>query len=83
MKTLVDFLETYKGRDKVLRLLCYSTKYLAGSVSSPDLASRFDIFSSQLSASRACFRLLDDLSTIIDVLKNFNQALVRKILTMT
>ncbi|GLH07194.1 Peroxisomal membrane protein 11C [Gryllus bimaculatus] len=55
------FLETYSGRDKVIRLLCYSAKLGAGVSSSPVRAQKLDKFSSQLSACRALLRLFDDI----------------------
>lgn len=54
-------LETYKGRDKVLRTLCYSTKLVGGLTDNPQFAKRWETFSSQMSATRAVLRLLDDL----------------------
>ncbi|KAK6640942.1 hypothetical protein RUM44_012640 [Polyplax serrata] len=73
MNKILPYLETYKGRDKILRLFCYATKFIAGSLESPELISQFDNFSSQLSTSRACFRLLDDIPTIADIASNISK----------
>jgi len=59
--TVLDFLDTYRGRDKVLRTLCYGSKCMAGLSSNPELAGRLDNFSGTLSSCRATLRLLDDI----------------------
>lgn len=56
-----DLLDTYNGRDKVLRTLCYATKLIGGLSDNPLFAERMKIFSSQMSGTRAVLRLLDDL----------------------
>lgn len=76
MNKILPYLETYKGRDKILRLFCYATKFIAGSLESPELISQFDNFSSQLSTSRACFRLLDDIPTIADIASNISKVTI-------
>ncbi|XP_066993847.2 peroxisomal membrane protein 11C [Anabrus simplex] len=58
---LAKFLQTYNGRDKVIRTLCYGTKWASGVVSSPTAAKKLNSFSSQMSACRATLRLLDDI----------------------
>lgn len=58
---ILDFLDTYRGRDKVLRTLCYTSKCASGLLSNEDVSKRLDNFSSQLSACRAALRLLDDI----------------------
>lgn len=66
--TLLDetctILESYKGRDKVLRVLCYLVKLLGELQSDPVLAKKFSIFGSQMSATRATLRLLSDLPAL-------------------
>ncbi|CAG9853782.1 unnamed protein product [Phyllotreta striolata] len=57
-------LETYKGRDKILRTIGYLTKYLGGIQKNEALAKKFFIFSSQMSSARATLRLLDDFPMI-------------------
>ena len=52
-----EFLETYSGRDKVMRLLCYSAQLLSGLNNS----KRLDKFSDHLSECRTVLRLFDDL----------------------
>lgn len=57
-------LDTYKGRDKILRTLSYVTKFLGGVQNNEGLAKKYFVFSSQMSAARATLRLLDDLPMI-------------------
>ncbi|GLV44083.1 Peroxin 11c [Carabus blaptoides fortunei] len=61
LEEICNLLDTYKGRDKILRTLCYSTKLIGGLAKDDLLAKRFQVFSSQMSATRATLRLLDDL----------------------
>lgn len=63
------FLETYSGRDKVLRLLCYSSKWASVISPSTNFAVKFDKFSNQLSACRALLRLFDDVPMLNCTLK--------------
>ena len=61
LNDVCDVLDTYRGRDKFIRTLCYTSK-LIGSFSSDELfTKRCQIFSSQMSATRAVLRLFDDL----------------------
>ncbi|KAJ8962130.1 hypothetical protein NQ318_018087 [Aromia moschata] len=63
-KNLLDefclLLETYKGRDKILRTLCYTTKLVGGLQKNEQLAKKFLYISSHISGTRATLRLLDD-----------------------
>lgn len=52
-----EFLETYSGRDKVMRLLYYSAQLISGLTNSKKL----DTFSEHLSECRTVLRLFDDL----------------------
>lgn len=61
-----SILETYRGRDKILRTLCYLSRLLGELQKNPELAKKFNIFGSQMSATRTAIRLLDD----IPVLRN-------------
>ncbi|XP_031620246.1 peroxisomal membrane protein 11C [Contarinia nasturtii] len=58
-----DMLDTYGGRDKVMKILCYSAKLAAGLNvdKNPDLAKRFATISSKISGARATLRLIDDI----------------------
>ncbi|KAK4882917.1 hypothetical protein RN001_006236 [Aquatica leii] len=58
---LCNVLETYKGRDKFIRTLCYTSKLIGGIASDELFAKRCFIFSSQMSATRAVLRLFDDI----------------------
>ncbi|XP_077286349.1 peroxisomal membrane protein 11C-like [Arctopsyche grandis] len=57
MDDICDLLDTYNGRDKIVRLACYSLK-LWGSIKKDEGLLRA---SSKLSATRATMRLFDDL----------------------
>lgn len=61
-----DMIDTYGGRDKVMKGLCYSAKLIAGLQlnRSPELSKKFAIFSSKLSGARATLRLIDDVPMI-------------------
>ncbi|KAL1509483.1 hypothetical protein ABEB36_004208 [Hypothenemus hampei] len=59
-------LETYKGRDKVIRTLCYLSRLIGELQSNPELQKKFATFGSQMSATRTTLRLFDD----VLVLKN-------------
>nr|CAI5844007.1 unnamed protein product [Callosobruchus analis] len=56
-----SLLETYKGRDKILRTLCYTTRLIGGFHSNNELSKKMLQFSSIMSDTRATLRLLDDL----------------------
>ncbi|XP_048832640.1 peroxisomal membrane protein 11C isoform X2 [Brienomyrus brachyistius] len=67
LESLVNLLESYRGRDKVIRTLCYGSLLAGGIVSqrgpgSSQLGNRLLLFSSQLSDCRTVLRLFDDLS---------------------
>ncbi|KAJ3641217.1 hypothetical protein Zmor_027732 [Zophobas morio] len=53
-------LDSYKGRDKILRTLCYSTKLIGGASSNKLLTEKMLKFSKIMSATRTTLRLLDD-----------------------
>lgn len=55
-----EFLETYKGRDKVLRALSYMAKMGTG-LTTEETAKKLKIFGSQMSGCRVMLRLLDDI----------------------
>ncbi|KAL3280157.1 hypothetical protein HHI36_017657 [Cryptolaemus montrouzieri] len=58
---ICTMLDTYKGRDKILRTLCYSTKLVGGLTKNEDLAKKLLYVSKHLSETRTTLRLLDDL----------------------
>ncbi|KAJ8408342.1 hypothetical protein AAFF_G00257560 [Aldrovandia affinis] len=63
---LVNVLESYRGRDKVMRTLCYGCKLVGGVLSqkateSPEIGKGLLLFSAQLSHCRTVLRLFDDL----------------------
>ncbi|KAK7889112.1 hypothetical protein WMY93_024672 [Mugilogobius chulae] len=72
MEELVRLLETYRGRDKVIRTACYGAQLVGGVLSrspSPDasfghVGRSLLLFSAQLSHCRTVLRLFDDLSML-------------------
>ncbi|XP_011175161.1 peroxisomal membrane protein 11C [Solenopsis invicta] len=56
-----DYLETYSGRDKMLRTLSYTAKLLTVCTSSKSTEKKLKTFGSQMSECRVMLRLLDDL----------------------
>ncbi|KAL0122007.1 hypothetical protein PUN28_007061 [Cardiocondyla obscurior] len=56
-----DYLETYSGRDKMLRTLSYAAKFLTVCTSSESTEKKLKTFGSQMSECRTMLRLLDDL----------------------
>ncbi|XP_055588356.1 peroxisomal membrane protein 11C [Uranotaenia lowii] len=63
LNEVCDMLDTYTGRDKIVRTLCYTTKLASGLYANrdPDFAKKLAIFSSKMSQTRATLRLFDDL----------------------
>ncbi|XP_024887496.1 peroxisomal membrane protein 11C [Temnothorax curvispinosus] len=59
-----DYLETYSGRDKMLRTLSYTAKLLTVCTSSKNTEKKLKTFGSQMSECRVMLRLLDDLPTL-------------------
>ncbi|XP_075147832.1 peroxisomal biogenesis factor 11c [Haematobia irritans] len=61
-----DIIDTYGGRDKVMKALCYGAKLIAGYYADrqPELAKRYAIASSRISGARATLRLIDDIPMI-------------------
>ncbi|XP_058460819.1 peroxisomal membrane protein 11C [Malaya genurostris] len=66
LNEICEMLDTYTGRDKIVRTLCYTAKLASGLSSSrdPELSKKLAIFSSKMSQTRATLRLLDDLPMI-------------------
>ncbi|XP_018803090.1 PREDICTED: peroxisomal membrane protein 11C isoform X1 [Bactrocera latifrons] len=66
VKEFCDIIESYGGRDKVMKALCYSAKLVAGyhAKRNPELAKRYAITSSRISGARATLRLIDDIPMI-------------------
>ncbi|XP_049910639.1 peroxisomal membrane protein 11C [Epinephelus moara] len=72
VESLVRLLESYRGRDKVIRTCCYGSQLVGGvlsrkaetDVSSQRLGQRLLLFSAQLSHCRTVLRLFDDLSML-------------------
>ncbi|XP_051232506.1 peroxisomal membrane protein 11C [Dicentrarchus labrax] len=72
VEALVRLLESYRGRDKVIRTVCYGSQLVGGvlsrtadaEVSSHRLGKSLLLFSAQLSHCRTVLRLFDDLSML-------------------
>lgn len=69
LESLVDLLESYRGRDKVIRTVCYGSQLVGGVLSqktqgSARLGRSLLLFSAQLSQCRTVLRLFDDLSML-------------------
>ncbi|XP_055855428.1 peroxisomal membrane protein 11C [Episyrphus balteatus] len=66
-----DLIASHSGRDKVMKVLCYTAKVLStpNSTIKIDNAKKFYIFSSRISQARATLRLVDDLPTILYALE--------------
>ncbi|XP_062868962.1 peroxisomal membrane protein 11C [Trichomycterus rosablanca] len=67
VESAVNVLESYRGRDKVIRTLCYGAQLVGGAISqktgnSSQLGKSLLLFSAQLSHCRTVLRLFDDLS---------------------
>jgi len=59
-----DYLETYSGRDRMLRTLSYTAKLLTVCTSSKSTEKKLKTFGSKMSECRVMLRLLDDLPTL-------------------
>lgn len=69
MDPIVQLLESYRGRDKVVRTLCYGSQLVGGVLSqksgrSSAVGKSLLLFSAQLSHCRTVLRLFDDLSMV-------------------
>ncbi|XP_067244692.1 peroxisomal membrane protein 11C [Chanodichthys erythropterus] len=68
VESFINVLESYRGRDKVIRTLCYGSQLvggvLAGKKSQSSLGKSLLLFSAQLSHCRTTLRLFDDLSML-------------------
>ncbi|XP_064187582.1 peroxisomal membrane protein 11C isoform X2 [Anguilla rostrata] len=67
VQSLITVLESYRGRDKVIRTLCYGSQLVGGVISqktagSSEMGKSLLLFSAQLSHCRTVLRLFDDLS---------------------
>ena len=61
METYVSLLQTYGGRDKILRTVGYVASLLSGSVKNEETAKKLVIISRQISNSRVVLRFFDDI----------------------
>ncbi|XP_063057108.1 peroxisomal membrane protein 11C [Engraulis encrasicolus] len=69
MESVVKLLESYRGRDKVVRTLCYGSQLVGGVLSQKsgrpsEVGKSLLLFSAQLSHCRTVLRLFDDLSMV-------------------
>ncbi|XP_066594063.1 peroxisomal membrane protein 11C [Prorops nasuta] len=63
-----EYLETYSGRDKFLRLFSYAAKLATIAATTKDTENKLKTLGSQLSGSRVILRLLDDIPTLCGVM---------------
>lgn len=56
-----DYIDTYSGRDRVMRILYYSSQLVGGLTSSKVLGHKLDILSDQINSCRTVLRLFDDI----------------------
>uniref|UniRef100_A0A146KQA3 Peroxisomal membrane protein 11C n=1 Tax=Lygus hesperus TaxID=30085 RepID=A0A146KQA3_LYGHE len=61
LKNLAEYLESYSGRDKVMRILYYAAQYAAGRTSTPEVQDKLNEFSDQINSCRTVLRLFDDI----------------------
>ncbi|KAK9512660.1 hypothetical protein O3M35_001035 [Rhynocoris fuscipes] len=61
LQNLADYLDSYNGRDRIMRILYYSAQYLAGITKSSDLEQKLNTFSDQINCCRTVLRLFDDI----------------------
>lgn len=64
MAILSDYLDTYYGRDKILKTMSYVAKLATVVAPSKTVEGKIKIFSSKLSECRVILRLLDDIPTL-------------------
>ncbi|XP_077058796.1 peroxisomal membrane protein 11C [Siphateles boraxobius] len=68
VESFINVLESYRGRDKVIRTLCYGSQLVGGVLaeknSRSSLGKSLLLFSAQLSHCRTTLRLFDDLSML-------------------
>ncbi|XP_016087337.1 peroxisomal membrane protein 11C [Sinocyclocheilus grahami] len=68
VESFINALESYRGRDKVIRTLCYGSQLVGGVLaeksSQSSLGKSLLLFSAQLSDCRTTLRLFDDLSML-------------------
>ncbi|KAK4882918.1 hypothetical protein RN001_006237 [Aquatica leii] len=57
---LCEVLNTYRGRDKLVRTLCYTSKLLGNLSSDETFSNKCQIFGSNMSTARTVFGLLND-----------------------
>lgn len=69
MDEICSMLDTYKGRDKVIRTFCYTSRLIAGLTSNKDLERKLMSVSKHLSATRTTLRLMDDIPAIKSTLQ--------------
>lgn len=80
LSTLVSFLETYRGRDKVIRLVTYGAMFLGGD-GKTHTQQKWRKLSSEMSGCRVILRLFDDLSMLLyNMSTSFGLKVCQKIL---
>lgn len=60
LQKYADYVDTYGGRDRIMRILYYSSQLVGGLTTSDKLAQKLDILSDQINSCRTVMRLFDD-----------------------
>ncbi|KAL1132262.1 hypothetical protein AAG570_010219 [Ranatra chinensis] len=68
LSRLAELLESYGGRDRVIRLFYYGTQFAAGALGSGRTADKLILLSDHLSNCRTILRLFDDLPMLASTL---------------
>lgn len=61
LKKLAEYLESYSGRDKIMRIIYYSAQLAAGRSSCAATQDKLNILSDQINSCRTVLRLFDDI----------------------
>lgn len=60
LRSYVELIQSYQGRDKIVRLCSYAAAFLSGA-SRGNISTKFGVISKELSYARVILRLFDDL----------------------
>ncbi|XP_058792364.1 peroxisomal membrane protein 11C [Phymastichus coffea] len=61
---LSGYVDSYEGRDQLLRTLSYAAKLVSGFPASKEISDKFKSFGSKMSGTRVILRLLDDVPNV-------------------
>ena len=66
---VVTLLESYRGRDKIMRMASFGACFASGLAKSPEMKQKLMRVMTEISACRTILRLFDDLSMLSVTLK--------------